>query len=264
MDGIVYLTWWDIAISASLIVLLAVLSWVQRLQLERQILIAAVRTIVQLVLVGFVLRFVFNEEYVYLILVMAFFMLAVASWEVTARQKRRFIGGWTYGISAVSLFISSFTVALFALIVVIDNTPWYEAQYAIPLLGMMLGNTMTGVALSLDRLSSGVWQQRQVIEGRLMLGETWWEAVADVRRDAVRSGLIPTINAMAAVGVVSLPGMMTGQILAGVEPIEAVKYQILIMFMVSAGAGFGTVLALKIASKRMFDDRQRLRLDRLH
>jgi putative ABC transport system permease protein len=263
MGDVIHLSWWDVALSAGLVIALAILSWVQRLALERQIIIAASRTILQLILVGLALKFVFSEERVWLILVMALVMISVASWEIAARQKRRIKGLWTYGIGSLSMFISSFTVTLFALIVIIGNTPWYEAQYAIPLLGMMLGNTMTGIALSLDRLTTELWQQRAIIEGRLILGEPWWQAVGDIRRDAVRSGLIPVINAMAAVGVVSLPGMMTGQILAGVAPIEAVKYQILIMFMISAGAGFGTVIALKIATKRLFDERERLRLDRL-
>ena len=263
MNSVIHLTWWDVSLSAGLVVLLALLSWWQHLSLERQVLIAGLRTVVQLVLMGFLLKWVFSDEYAWLIPVMALIMLAVAAWEIMARQKRRFIGGGSYFIGASSMFISSFSVTLFALVIVIGSDPWYQAQYAIPLLGMMLGNTMTGIALSLDRLTSTAWQQRQVIEGRLMLGEHWKEAIADIRRDAIRSGLTPTINAMATVGIVSLPGMMTGQILAGVAPIEAVKYQILIMFMVSAGAGFGTVVALKIASQRLFDERQRLRLDRL-
>lgn len=263
MNGVIHLTWWDVAIAACLVIALGVLSWRQQLALERQIAIAATRTIVQLVLVGFVLKFVFHEDYVYLIVVMAAVMLATASWEATARQKRRIAGFWSYGIGASSMFISSFSVAMFSLIVIIGNDPWYQAQYAIPLLGMMLGNTMTGVALSMDRLTTSLWQQRAIIEGRLILGETWWDAVSDIRRDAIRAGLTPTINGMATVGVVSLPGMMTGQILSGIAPIEAVKYQILIMFMISAGTGFGTVIALKIACRRLFDERERLRLDRL-
>jgi putative ABC transport system permease protein len=102
-----------------------------------------------------------------------------------------------------------------------------------------------------------------VIEGRLALGESWVNATATMRREASRSGLMPTINAMAAAGVVSLPGMMTGQILAGVPPVEAVKYQILIMFLISAGTGFGALGAVWFAARRLFDHRSRLRLDRL-
>ena len=263
MEGVIHLSWLDLAMSASLIILLAGLSWWQRLALERQILIAALRTIVQLLLVGLILKSVFSGQYVWLLLLIAFVMLTVASWEVAARQKRRISGLWGIGIGSMSMFISSFTVTLFALLVIVGNTPWYEAQYAIPLLGMMLGNTMNGVALSLERLTTELWQQRNIIEGRLILGEPWWQATQELRRDAVRSGLIPTINAMATVGVVSLPGMMTGQILAGIDPLEAVKYQILIMFMISAGAGFGVVVAIRLALSHLFDERQRLRLDRL-
>lgn len=96
-----------------------------------------------------------------------------------------------------------------------------------------------------------------------MLGQTGSQAIADIRRDSIRSGLIPIINAMAAAGIVSLPGMMTGQILAGAAPLEAVKYQILIMFLIAAGTGFGTLAATTLAARRLFDQRHRLRLDRL-
>ena len=260
---IITLTWWDVAIAALLLLLLAGLSFWQRLALEKQILIAGVRTVVQLVLVGLILEIIFADVRLLWVVLMAIVMLAVAGYETMARQKRRLSGFWAYGIGTVSLFTSSFTVALFALLVIIGNEPWYQPQYAIPLLGMMLGNTMNGIALSLDRLMSTAWQQRAVIEQRLMLGQSWQEAMTELRHEAMRAGMIPTINAMAAVGVVSLPGMMTGQILSGTAPIEAVKYQIMIMFMVAAGAGFGTVVALQLGSRRLFDERQRLRLERL-
>ena len=128
---------------------------------------------------------------------------------------------------------------------------------------MMLGNTMTGIALGLERLTQAAREQRAGIEARLMLGHTSRQAIAEIRRQSMRYGMIPIINAMAAAGIVSLPGMMTGQILAGSPPIEAVKYQILIMFLITAGTGFGTVSAVMLGSHRLFDTRERLRLDRL-
>ena len=131
------------------------------------------------------------------------------------------------------------------------------------LLGMMLGNTMTGTSLGLDRLTESAWERRSTIEGRLMLGQTWSEAIGGIRRTSVHNTMIPTINSMAAAGLVSLPGMMTGQILAGNLPLEAVKYQILIMFIISAGTGFGALIAVWTAARRLFDERHRLRLDRL-
>ncbi|HGX91866.1 MAG TPA: iron export ABC transporter permease subunit FetB [Candidatus Tenderia sp.] len=261
--NIISLSWFDIAVATLLILALAALSLRQQLKLERQLLIATARTIIQLTLVGLVLKVVFSADELRWVALMAGVMLAVAGWEVMARQSRRFKGFVGYGIGTSAMFVSSFTITLFALILVIGNEPWYTPQYAIPLLGMMLGNTMTGIALSLDRLTSGAWQQRALIENRLMLGQDWKEAISELRREAIRAGMMPTINAMAAVGIVSLPGMMTGQILAGIAPVEAVKYQILIMLMVSAGAGFGTVIALSLGAKRLFDQRQRLRLERL-
>ena len=161
------------------------------------------------------------------------------------------------------MFVSAFATSIFALIVVVGNEPWYAPQYAIPLLGMMLGNTMNGVALGLDRLTQSVWQQRTSIEAKLALGYEWRAAIRDIVRDSVRVGLMPIINAMAAAGIVSLPGMMTGQILAGTAPLEAVKYQIMIMFMITAGTGFATIIATHVGAKHMFDERSRLRLERI-
>ncbi len=260
---VIELGWLDLSIGALLVVALATTTYATRLGLERDLLIAAVRTVLQLALIGFVLETLFAFAALHWVALMALAMLLIAGREVMARQKRRLVGGWAFGIGTVSMFISSFTVTILALTVIVGPEPWYTPQYAIPLLGMMLGNTMTGVALSLDRLTEGAWRQRSVIESRLMLGQTWQLAVADIRRDAMRSGMIPTINAMAAAGVVSLPGMMTGQILAGTAPALAVKYQILVMFIITVGTGFGTIAAVLAGSRRLFDQRQRLRLDRL-
>ena len=109
---------------------------------------------------------------------------------------------------------------------------------------MILGNCMTGIALGLDTLTTGLVSRRGSVEAQLMLGATRWVAAAPVTRDALRSALMPTINSMAATGLVSLPGMMTGQILSGVPPAEAVKYQILVMFLIAGGTGFGAVAAV--------------------
>jgi putative ABC transport system permease protein len=190
-------------------------------------------------------------------------MLGVAGWEVVARQHRRLKGWWGYGIGTGSMFLSSFVLAIFALAVVIQAEPWYAPRYAIPILGMLLGNTMNAIALSLDRLTESAWDQRDVIEQRLMLGQDRKEATSKITKAAVRSAFIPVINAMAVAGIVSLPGMMTGQILAGNEPGDAVRYQILIFFLIAAGAGFGMILAVRLGQRRLFDGRDRLRLDRL-
>ena len=260
---IVALTPFDLCLAAGLIAILALLSLRLHLGLVRSLILAAVRTTVQLLLIGLVLKALFSHVNIGWMALVATVMLLAAGREVTARQKRRFIGWWGYGMGAMSMFISSFSITVLALGVIIQVKPWYAPQYAIPLLGMLLGNTMNGVSIGLDRLMSTAWDQRAVIEGRLTLGQTWSQAIEAIRRESVRSGLIPIINAMMAAGLVSLPGMMTGQILAGNPPMEAVKYQILIMFLIAGGTGLGTMAAVWLASRHLFDERQRLRLDRV-
>ena len=121
---------------------------------------------------------------------------------------------------------------------------------------------MTGVALGLDTLTRSVKSERLAIETKLALGHTFNDAMRQTVRSALRTGLMPTINAMAATGLVSLPGMMTGQILAGTKPVEAVKYQILITFLIAATTAAAVIMAVLIARYRLSDNRQRLRLDR--
>ena len=261
--NLVHLSALDLSMAAVLVLLLSILSLRMQLGLSRQIIIAAFRTTIQLMLIGFVLKALFAHVHLGWMTLMALIMLFVAGYEVRSRQKHRFTGWWGFGLGTMSMFISSFAITLLTLTVIIEVDPWYTPQYAIPLLGMMLGNTMTGIAVGLDRLTQSTWQQRAIIEARLILGQSWNQAIGSMRRDSIRSGMIPMINAMAAAGIVSLPGMMTGQILAGAPPIEAVKYQILIMFLISAGTGIGTIAALWVGSYRLFDERQRLRIDRL-
>lgn len=257
------LTSWDLAAAAGLVGLLAVAAWRARLGVSRQLSWLALRSSAQLLLLGLVLRALFASETVWVVAAAAAVMLAVAAREVRRRQRRPLRGRPGYFIGAGAMFLSSFTVTLFALAFVLGPEPWWEPRLAVPLLGMVLGNTMTGVALSVERLTEGVVREREVIEQRLLLGEPREAAVSPVAREAGRAGLIPSLNAMAAAGIVSLPGMMTGQILAGAPPMEAVRYQILILFLIAAGTGFGVLAAVRWVSRRLFDDRHRLRLDRL-
>ncbi|MEE2751064.1 MAG: iron export ABC transporter permease subunit FetB [Myxococcota bacterium] len=253
----------DLSLAALLVIALAVVSAFLRLQVSKSILVAGVRTAVQLLLVGLVLEVLFSNVNLVWIACIAGVMLAVATREVQSRQKRGLVGVWGWGVGGLSMLLSSFVVTLFALLLIVEPTPWYDPRYAIPMFGMMTGNTMTGVALALDRISEGAWSQRGQIEAQLSLGRSSQEAIAPIKREAARTGLVPIINAMAAAGLVSLPGMMTGQILAGNPPEEAVKYQVLIMFMIASGTGFGVVFATQIGAGRLFDERSRLRLDRL-
>ena len=253
----------DLMLAGSLVGVLGAISFWQRLGIARELLVAALRMAIQLSLIALVLKVLFAQRDWYWILLMAVVMVLVAGREIMARQKRGLKGWGAWCIGTGSLFVSSAVVSCFALLVLVQPTPWYHPQYAIPLLGMLLGNTMNGVSLSMDRLTSTVWAQRDVIEQRLMLGEDATTATSEIVQESVRGGLIPIVNAMAVAGLVSLPGMMTGQILSGVSPTEAVRYQILIWFLIAAGSGLGMLIAVKLTCRRLFDYRQRLRLDRL-
>lgn len=255
------LTPWDLTIAAGLIILLAISSWLLQLKISRQLLIAACRNIIQLLLIGYILKFIFHSSNVLLLGIIALIMLLVAGFEINARQKyplKRSVG---FKIGTAALFFSSFTMTMLALMIIVSPTPWYSPQYAIPLLGMLLGNTMNGISLGMDKLNQSVFQQRLIIEQRLMLGQEYQEAIKEIRAESIRTGMIPIINSMAISGLVSLPGMMTGQILSGTPPVEAVKYQILIFFLIAAGTGFGIMAAVWMISKRLFDDRQRLNFE---
>lgn len=254
----------DLAISAALLLITGALSWRLQLGVEKRLIIAALRSTVQLLLIGLILHSVFSSQSVLLITLVMGVMLSVAGYEVWSRQTRRLKGWWGYGTGAISMLLSSVTIALFSSAVILGPSPWYHPQYLIPLLGMLLGNTMTGIAVAMDTLSREAWSHKGQIEARLMLGHTASEAISEMRRQALRAGLIPIINSMSAAGVVSLPGMMTGQILAGGDPMEAAKYQLMIMFLIAAGTALGSSAAVMLLSQRLFDDRERLRLDRLH
>lgn len=257
------LSYWDLVLASTLVLLLAGISLHLRLGIANSLIVSAIRTAVQLSLIGLVLKALFANVNLLFIGAIALVMLAVASHEVLARQQRRFAGWWGFGLGSTSMFVSSFSITALSLLIFIGNQPWYSPQYSIPLLGMLLGNTMTGVALSLDRLTHAAWQQREAIEQRLMLGMNRREAFLDIRKESIRAAMTPIINAMATAGLVNLPGMMTGQIIAGSPPVEAVKYQILIMFLIATGTGFGVLVAVAMASRRLFDERHRLRLDTL-
>lgn len=259
----VSLTLWDLVAVSVFVLMNGVLSLWLTLGIERQLLVASVRMVIQLSAVGAVLTFLFGVASLPWTLLMVLVMVLFAGHEVRARQKRRLKGWWGYGIGTATMTLGASMMTLVALLWSLQPTPWYDPRYAIPLLGMILGNAMTGVSLGLDTLTTSCVRERPAIEARIALGARRFEALLPVMREAMRRGFMPMINSMAATGVVSLPGMMTGQILAGVVPAEAVKYQILIMFLIAGATGLGVLMAVLAGAWRLTDQRHRLRPDRL-
>jgi putative ABC transport system permease protein len=255
------LTAGQVAVAALLILVNAGISLALRLGMERRLLVAAVRTIAQLALIGLVLDRVFAVGRVEIVLFLMTVMVLVAGVAAVRRTERRYPGIWLNAV--VSMWASSWLITAVALFGIVRVRPWYDPQYAIPLLGMILGNTLNGISLGLDRLTQELEVRRDQVETFLALGATRWEAAQDPVRRAVRIGMVPIINSMMVVGIVSIPGMMTGQMLAGVDPLSAVEYQIVIMFLIASGTALGTVGVVLLGYLRLFNERHQFLFQRI-
>ena len=210
MASYIALNYWELAAASIFVVINAGLSVMFGLKVHLSLLVAAIRMVVQLTLVGLVLTTLFSVVSPLWTGITALAMVLFAGHEAALRQERRLSGLWSYGLGTSCMMISSVLVTVFALMIALRANPWYDPRYAIPLLGMILGNCMTGVGLGLNTLTTSLVSRRASVEAQLMLGATRQVAAAPIMREALRSALMPTINSMSATGVVSLPGMMTG------------------------------------------------------
>ncbi len=247
------LSLWQVGIATSLILINGAISVLLKLGLEKRLFIAAVRTVVQLLLVGLVLKWVFELEAWYAVLGLALLMALIAGISSVRRVERRWSGIWID--TMLCMWASSWIITGIAVTAVVQVHPWYKPQYAIPLLGMILGNTLNGISLGLDRLGTELAAHRDRVEMLLALGASRWEAAKEPVKAAIRSGMTPIINSMSVVGIVSLPGMMTGQLLEGGDPARAVRYQIVIMFLIGSGTALGTVGVVLAGYRRLFNHR---------
>ncbi|HET8942857.1 MAG TPA: iron export ABC transporter permease subunit FetB [Rudaea sp.] len=252
----------QLAMAAVLILVNVAISVWLRLGLAKSLLLASARMAVQLILVGFILQSVFALRTPLPVIGIGLVMATLAGIAAVRRTNRRFAG--VYRDSVITILGAAFVVTGAGVLGIIDVSPWYAPQYTIPLLGMVLGNILSGVSLALDRFMEGVAREADIIDNDLALGATRWEAAHPLIRTSLRTGMIPTINSMMVMGVVSLPGMMTGQLLAGAAPADAVRYQIVIMFMIAAATALGTLGVIALAFRRLFNDQHQLCARLLH
>jgi putative ABC transport system permease protein len=253
----------DLVLASSLVALDAGVSVALRLQLHRQFLWSAARMVIQLIAVGFILRFIFALNNPLATLAVVAVMGAIAAREIAARPVRKFKGFAGLAISGATVGLATLVTAILALTTAIRPHPWYDPRYAVSLVGIILGSVLNSGSLALDGVVGGVWRERSAIEAQLGLGVDYRAATLPLLREAIRRGLLPIINSMSASGLITLPGIMTGQIIAGMDPIEAVKYQILLMFLLAGASGLSALIIAYGAMRRLTDPRQRLRLDRL-
>ncbi|MGC1309848.1 MAG: iron export ABC transporter permease subunit FetB [Phormidesmis sp.] len=209
---------------------IALASW-QRLGLSKMLAIATVRTLVQLLAVGLFLSIIFTANNPIAVLLLLLGMVTIAATVARSRIDRDLpkLLKWVW----LAIFTGGLITMTYVILLVVRPEPWYDPRYLIPFTGIVIGNAMTAASISGERLVSALRNNRVEIETHLSLGATPAQAVSAYRQAAIKAGLIPTINAMMVVGLVTLPGAITGQILAGADPLTAAIYQILIMFMLA-------------------------------
>ncbi len=225
-------------------------SVVFRLNLEKDLAWGTVRTFAQLFMVGYVLKYIFQINNAALILVLFIWMVFWAAHAIRSRVQERAVPFFIP--TFISMVVSYTLVSILVTAAIVQVRPWYTPQYFIPLGGMIIGNSMNAITIALERLFSDLRKQRDQIELAFCLGATYQEATATILRDVIKAGMIPSINALMTVGLVSLPGMMTGQILAGSEPLTAIKYQIVVMLMIVAAAAIGSIIVVHVVRRRCF------------
>lgn len=231
------------------------------LRLERSLFVAALRCVVQLLLIGYVLRWVFGLHHPLLLAGVLALMTGAASHAAWDRSARTYRGAGVHAfvvLAACGLLTTAFITGA-----IVGAQPWWTPRYAVPIFGMALGSALTGVSLCLDSLLEAFDERRHEIDAELALGATAWEAARAPVAAAVRRGIVPAMNGMAVAGLVSLPGMMTGQILAGVDPAIAVRYQIVLLILPTAATVLGCIGAALLACRVAFTAHAQLRPERI-
>lgn len=241
----------ELAMATLFIVAAGVLSLALSLGLTRSLIVATIRTYAQLLALGIALRWVFQNESPILISGILLAMILASVRVLLGRVKTGPPG--LFAPAFWGMFVSATTVTFAVTALIVQVKPWYRAQYVLPIAGMILGNAMTGISLALERSFSDMERRVDEVWMQIALGAGPWEAALPSIRTALTAGLIPTINSMCAVGIVSIPGMMTGQILSGVDPEIAARYQIVVMLMLSAATAIGSMLAVLFAFGKAFD-----------
>jgi len=247
----------DLLLAYALVLLALGMARLRRIGQEKDLLLASLRMAVQLFAAGYLLQLLFDLKSATAVMLVLLAMGAFAVQTAAGRVKQRLPG--FYRIVGLSMLIGCGGATFYFCHLVIGLKPWYDPRYLIPLAGMIFGNSLTGASLAAERLTSEIRSRRDEIEAMLNLGASPRQAVRDEVRSAFRAALIPTVNAMAAMGLVFLPGMMTGQILSGTPPEQAVRYQIAVMCVITGSVAVTAFLILLQGSRACFTPAAQLR-----
>jgi putative ABC transport system permease protein len=257
MQKVIDLPVWQLAAAYLFIFFLLAVIKVKGISREKEISLAAVRMTLQLVLTGYLLAFLFKHRHPALSVLAILVMLAFAVDNIIKRVRMP-LSAQLKKVIALSMLTGAITCLLFFVFAVLRLSPWYEPRFFIPVAGMLIGNSMTGISLGVNRLAEGMHTQKSLVEAALMLGATPKAAAGPIVNSAFDAAILPTLNSMVGMGIVFLPGMMTGQILAGASPLTAIQYQIAIMLGITGSVALTVILFVELGYKTFFNQEQQL------
>lgn len=260
MNSIINLQLWQIALAYVFILILLVIVKIRGISREKEILISTFRMTIQLVLIGYILVYVFKNANPLYTLVIISIMEIFAINNIYKRTKVK-LSSKIKKIIALSMIFGTLASILYFLFIVINIKPWYDPRYFVPIAGMLIGNSMTGISLGVNRLVDGMYSQKHLIESSLMLGATPKMASKQIVDSAFDAAILPTINSMLGMGIIFLPGMMTGQILSGTSPVTAIKYQIAIMLGILGSVSLTVILFVHLGYRTFFNEHSQLVFD---
>jgi putative ABC transport system permease protein len=257
MNGIINLDIWQVMLSYIFVLMVLLIIKQRGIKREKEILISSVRMTVQLILAGFILAFVFDKPSPVITAAIIALMECFAIYTVFNKFKAELSHELKKTI-AFSMTAGTLSCLFYFLFVVVRINPWYDPQYFIPIAGMIVGNSMTGISLGVKSLVEGMTTQKNLVEEALVLGATPQMATRSIINSTFDAAIMPTINSMVGMGIVFLPGMMTGQILSGTLPATAVAYQIAIMLGILGAVALTVILMLQLGYRSFFNEEDQL------
>lgn len=257
MNGAVNLNIWQLVAAYVFVIILILIVKMRGIAREKQILLSTVRMTVQLVLVGYLLVYLFDNINPFFTIGVVIIMEVFAVYNIFKRAKYRLSKRLKRAV-AISMTIGTLSCLFYFLLVVLRVNPWYNPRYFIPIAGMIIGNSMTGVSVGVNQLVDGMQTKKHLVESALMLGASPKIAAKDIVNSAFDSAILPTINSMLGMGIIFLPGMMTGQILSGTSPLTAIEYQIAIMLSILGSVALTVVIFVQLGYKSFFNSEDQL------
>jgi len=257
VSGLIDLGFYQVAAAYIFVIIVLAIVRQRGISREKEIVIASVRMTLQLVLVGYVLVYIFDNPNPFITVAVVALMEAFAVYTVFGKFRGRLSAGLKKVI-ALAIGAGTAVCLLFFLLVIVRVAPWYHPQYFIPIAGMLIGNSMTAVSLAVKSLTDGMTTQKQLVEEALVLGATPQMATRGILNSTFDAAIMPTINSMIGMGIVFLPGMMTGQILAGAAPTTAIAYQIAIMLGILGAVALTVILTLQMGYRTFFNKEEQL------